>query len=646
MRPFAIVSASDSQFFELVRDLVRSIRDKPQGREVPVFVMDAGLAPPERQWLQQNRVTVIALPWPYPLEVPGPQKALAMRCRIPELIPDHRVYLWVDADTWVQDWAAIELYRRTAEERHWCMTGEVDRSYDVNAALQWHVQMCRQLFGSVLAQRVLSKPLLNAGVFAARHDAPHWGPWRARVESQLIATDADFCLDQTAINLVADVDGYDIAILPASCNWVCHRALPWATRDGRKLLDPHPPHQPLGIIHMTAVTKKWKFVLRTQGGPPVLRSLRYNAPPEPCTDLLAAQLDLARADSLTHHHGQAMRVLREMLARHPGHAPALALLGQVAAREGDLETAVAALEQALRLEPADAASHALLGAAYLQQGRCDDAADAFRAALALAPASPEVERQLARAAEMRNMPPGDYVAPGLVRVRPDAHFPGLARGDAAAAVSPHLTRLIPHNWYVDRRATEIGFLTRDEAHILFNFARRLEGRSALEIGCFLGFGTAHLALGGMRVDAVDPALANPAMMASARDSLASAGVLGACRLLPLPASAAIERLAAASDPWSLVFIDADESVEGVSRELEAAADHLAETAVILLRNAESPAAAAALRRLAERGWSMRLYGTAPAMGVAWRGDLVPVEHVPDPAATGAAPAPAEVGRQS
>lgn len=129
MPPFAIVSASDSRYFELAQDLVRSILDKPQGREVPVFVMDAGLGPPELQWLRQNRANVVALTRPYPLEVPGPLKALVMRCRIPELIPGYQTYLWLDADTWVQDWVAVELCRRTAQERHWCMTAEVDRGW-------------------------------------------------------------------------------------------------------------------------------------------------------------------------------------------------------------------------------------------------------------------------------------------------------------------------------------------------------------------------------------------------------------------------------------------------------------------------------------------------------------------------------------
>ncbi|WP_204249752.1 hypothetical protein [Gemmata sp. SH-PL17] len=49
---------------------------------------------------------------------------------------------------------------------------------------------------------------------------------------------------------------------------------------------------------------------------------------------------------------------------------------------------------------------------------------------------------------------------------------------------------------MDRRAPHIGFVSRDEAAILYNTALRFRGRRALEIGCWLGWSTCHLALGG------------------------------------------------------------------------------------------------------------------------------------------------------
>src|SRR5215469_16647650 len=119
----------------------------------------------------------------------------------------------------------------------------------------------------------------------------------------------------------------------------------------------------------------------------------------------------------------------------------------------------------------------------------------------------------------------DYVAPGLRRIQPDAAFPNMIVGDPAASSWHYLRREIRHNWYVDRRNPAIGFCTRDEAAILFNTARQFAGRPCLEIGCWRGWSTCHLALAVAELDVVDPNLADDAFCADVRESLRRAGAL-------------------------------------------------------------------------------------------------------------------------
>src|SRR5437764_6600756 len=139
MYPFALVTGGDSNFFPLLQDLIRSIRDKPLRQEVPIYVLDAGLTPPQCDWLAQQQARTVAVPWPYPIEVPAPQRMLAVRCMIPMLLPEHRVYVWLDGDTWVQDWEAIEVYCRVAEDEQFCVAAEVDRSFNAAGIRSFHV---------------------------------------------------------------------------------------------------------------------------------------------------------------------------------------------------------------------------------------------------------------------------------------------------------------------------------------------------------------------------------------------------------------------------------------------------------------------------------------------------------------------------
>src|SRR5262245_35011311 len=105
-----------------------------------------------------------------------------------------------------------------------------------------------------------------------------------------------------------------------------------------------------------------------------------------------------------------------------------------------------------------------------------------------------------------DLPAGDYVSSGLEVIRPDAAFPQMIVGNTANCPWQYLRREVPHNWYVDRRVPTVGFLSRDEAVLLHNLALQFRGRRALEIGCWLGWSTVHLAAAGVELDVIDPIL--------------------------------------------------------------------------------------------------------------------------------------------
>ena len=53
-------------------------------------------------------------------------------------------------------------------------------------------------------------------------------------------------------------------------------------------------------------------------------------------------------------------------------------------------------------------------------------------------------------------------------------------------------------------STGVGFMNRDENHILYNKALQFRGLRALEIGCWLGWSTCQVAMVGVILDVVDP----------------------------------------------------------------------------------------------------------------------------------------------
>jgi predicted O-methyltransferase YrrM len=226
---------------------------------------------------------------------------------------------------------------------------------------------------------------------------------------------------------------------------------------------------------------------------------------------------------------------------------------------------------------------------------------------------------------------GDYISPGLSTVRPDIHFPQMTIGNPQNCPWPYLRRDSPHNWYIDRRWPAIGFVSRDEAHILYNTALQAAGMPALEIGAFMGWSACHLALAGVDLDVIDPLLSDRAGLELVSSSLRSAGVLDRCNLIGGLSPTAVDELAQARNKrWNLIFIDGDHEGEAPHRDTEVCIKYAADDCIILFHDLYAPAVAEGLRFLHREGWPIRIYNTSQVMGVAWRGAMRPIRHVADP----------------
>ena len=229
------------------------------------------------------------------------------------------------------------------------------------------------------------------------------------------------------------------------------------------------------------------------------------------------------------------------------------------------------------------------------------------------------------------LPPGDYASPGLSVIVPDRFFPWMQLGDKQSHPWPYLRREVPHNWYVDRRHPLMGFVTRDEAILLYNIARRFAGQPALEIGCWMGWSTYHLAAGGVMLDVIDPALARPENRQSVESAVEAGGLRSAVRLYPVGSPDAVERLAALrGEPWSLFFIDGDHEAPAPALDAEACIKYAAADAMAVFHDLTSPEVAEGLAVFQRAGWKTRIYHTMQIVGVAWRGRVTAIEHRADP----------------
>jgi predicted O-methyltransferase YrrM len=226
----------------------------------------------------------------------------------------------------------------------------------------------------------------------------------------------------------------------------------------------------------------------------------------------------------------------------------------------------------------------------------------------------------------------DYISPNLSVPDLAALFPNMIVGDTQALTWPYFRKEIGHTWYTDRRNPQVGFINRDEAAVLYSNARLFAGRRGIEIGAWRGWSTCHLLVSGLAsLHVVEPLLADAEWRGEFAAAVAGAGAADRAILIAGTSPEEVVRLGEAGERWSFAFIDGDHDGQAPTNDALACEPYLEPTAMVVFHDLVSPHVAAALRALDARGWKTMVYQTAQIMGVAWRGDIAPVAHTPDPA---------------
>jgi len=128
-----IVSAADAKYWELLDDLIRSVRAGELARGFAFGVLDVGLLPEQRRRLEELGVTVAEPGWdfavPWREKLPDHARSLHARPFLPRYFPGYEIYLWIDADAWVQDDRVLAYFIDAARAGKLAIVPETDRGY-------------------------------------------------------------------------------------------------------------------------------------------------------------------------------------------------------------------------------------------------------------------------------------------------------------------------------------------------------------------------------------------------------------------------------------------------------------------------------------------------------------------------------------
>ncbi len=278
-----IVSGADPAYFPYLQELWSSYRQSGADRLARFAALDLGLEASQLDWLKSRSVLVAKPDWPYPGLQGEPEWFKAMVCRpfLPALFPGHDFLFWIDADSWIQDAGALELFLHGARGNGFAVVPAVDRAYRPRFSsdgwfLDWQKACLETGFGPQIAEQFFRYPIISAGALCGHAQAPHWALWQQATGEALrraVYREAE----QTALSLTVHRQVWSVHLLPSYCHWVCNMALPAVDRKRALFVEPYHPHMPIGVMGLAANTKDERFPLSTLDGEKVTCSLRYGS---------------------------------------------------------------------------------------------------------------------------------------------------------------------------------------------------------------------------------------------------------------------------------------------------------------------------------------------------------------------------------
>ena len=301
MKENTIVSLADEKYFNLLEELIDSIKNFPDSKNIAICVLDAGLSQDQIDKIKNKVDEIKKAEWDIEvssLKVKGKEwlKSQVSRAFLPKYFPNYKKYLWIDCDAWVSDWSSIELYFKACDKGKLGITQSIGPGYRVLSKVKWlfgkfaiiKSQNFKHAISSKInmqkARKIAFAPHINIGVFSLEKSSSAWSVWQNNLKETL-KHGRIFGSEGLAINLSVYVDNVDTEFLPLGCNWIASNVLPKFDEDKREFVEPYLPNNKIGIMHLAAgiwnegkdmrLDKSIKIQIKSLNDNTVSKSLRF-----------------------------------------------------------------------------------------------------------------------------------------------------------------------------------------------------------------------------------------------------------------------------------------------------------------------------------------------------------------------------------
>ncbi len=301
MKENAIISLADSNYFELLIELIDSIKQFKQSENISICILDAGLSEEQLKILNTKVDQIKKAEWDIEVDqskTKGKEwlKSQVSRAFLPKYFPNFKKYIWIDCDAWVQDWSSIELLLEACENGKLGITQTMSPGYRIMSKVNWifgklaiiksqnFKHALKSKIGLSKARKLAFAPHINIGVFSLDQRSICWGIWQANLRTTL-KNGQIFGSEQLAINMSVYIDEVETEFLSHNNNWIVSNLMPKYNEEKKYFVEPFLPNQKIGIIHLASgiwvdnkdmrSDKNLKVIVKTLKEETISKSLRY-----------------------------------------------------------------------------------------------------------------------------------------------------------------------------------------------------------------------------------------------------------------------------------------------------------------------------------------------------------------------------------
>ena len=291
-----IVSSADSKYFFLLKELFLSLDKSGILSDYQFSILDTGLTEEQRIFFLDNSVIIKEAIWntsvpKFKILGRNNLKTQVARAYLPDYFEDYKLYIWLDADMWLNDIKSFNLYEKGAFNNKLTIVPQSDRAYVKNANVEWLFGFPKKIktinyknisksISKSLGRKYAFHSTLNAGAFAINDNVNIWKCFQKNIK--LAAKKGRiFGTDQVALALSIYEDGLPSEFLPAYCNWMCEFNMPKFDSENGQFVEPYIPNHPIALVHLAGLddirlNKNILSDVETLDGLQIKKSLRFN----------------------------------------------------------------------------------------------------------------------------------------------------------------------------------------------------------------------------------------------------------------------------------------------------------------------------------------------------------------------------------